>query len=211
MFSFAVALAEFPMILFELRHNFYNLRTLIFHLRYGSLSTGYTFALGYYYIFTAVPVFGFLIAALVYKVRKTTFFRPVILSFFLISLLFLKYDLGPIGQKYLYPAGWSISRQKEVVEIIKNDNEEKFEVAETINSDTRALEIRWWLRMLDIDVMDVDEYDRAPTLYLIAPGHRSPENETVWEVKSMQPFEIEFQKDMGEDIFLYKLVRIPNK
>ena len=211
LFLFAVVLAEFPIILFELRHNFYNLRTIIFHLRYGGASAGYTFALAYYYLFPVVPVLGFSIAALVYKVRKTTFFRSIILSFFLISLLFLKYDLGSTNQKYIYPKGWTLSRQKKVVEIIKNDNEERFEVAETINSDTRALEIRWWLRMSGIDVMDVDEYDVAPILYLVAPGHRSPEKETVWEVRSMQPFEIEFQKDMGEDLFLYKLVRILSK
>ena len=211
LFLFAVVLAEFPMILFELRHNFYNLRTILFHLRYGNLSAGYNFAHGYYYIFTAVPVFGYLMAALVYKVRKTTFFRPTILSFFLISLLFLKYDLGPIGQKYLYPTGWKISRQKEVAEIIKNDNEEKFEVAETINSDTRALDIRWWLRMSDISVMAVDEYDKANILYLVAPAHRPPEIETTWEVSSLQPFKIIFKKELGEGLFLYKLVRIPNR
>jgi 4-amino-4-deoxy-L-arabinose transferase-like glycosyltransferase len=37
-----VILAESPLILFELRHDFYNLRTILFHLQHFELSSGYT-------------------------------------------------------------------------------------------------------------------------------------------------------------------------
>jgi hypothetical protein len=115
--------------------------------------------------------------------------------------------LGPAGQKTLYPNGWSIERQKNVTQIIIDDKPKEFEVAETISSDTRAMDIRWWLRDAGVSVMDVVSYKTSPVLYLVTTPERPPETETVWEVSSLRPFNIEFKKDIGGGLYLYKLVR----
>jgi hypothetical protein len=207
LFSGGVFLAELPLVLFELRHNFYNLKTIIFQLKYGELSRGYTFALPYYFLYPGIPVFGFLLGYCLQKLMKTKIFTPLTVLLVLVILLFLKQDLGVYGQKGAYPRGWNLARQKQVVDLIIADNEPEFEVAETINSDTRAAEIRWWLRRKNIQVMGVADYDKARVLYLIAPKRRPPVSETVWEVSAMRPFKIEFQKDLGEGLYLYKLVK----
>ena len=207
-FSLGVLLAESPLVLFEFRHNFYNLRTLIFQLKYGELSAGYTFALPYYFLFPAIPVAGFLLGFFLQKLKSSKFLMPTVILLGFASLWFLRVDLGVYGRKPAYPVGWNLTRQKEVISLIIKDNEKEFEVAETINSDTRASEIRWWLRRAGIGVMGIADYNKAPVLYLVAPESRPAEKEEVWEVFSMRPFRIEFKKDLGDNLFLYKLVRI---
>ncbi|MCJ7805511.1 hypothetical protein MUP46_02615 [Patescibacteria group bacterium] len=203
-----VTLAEFPLILFELRHNFYNLNTIIFQVRYGSLSSGYGFGFWWYYAIPLLPAAAFLAAFLLDKIRKSRFFNIIVALLAILSVYFFIGDFGLQGQRVIYPSGWTISRQKEAAQFIIQDKEKDFEVAETINSDTRALDMRWWLRMANVRVMDVTQYDKAPVLYLVTSSKRPPETETVWEVSSLRPFKIEFKKDLGANLFLYKLKRI---
>jgi len=206
-FVVGIIIAEFPLIIFEFRHNFYNLQTILFHLKYGSVSVGYSFAHSYYYIFTLLPILAYILANLLYKLRFNKYYPVLVIFLIAISICGLINSFGSEGQKPLYPDGWTITRQQEVAKIIIKDGENEFEVAETINSDTRALDLRWWLRMSNIKVMNVVNYDIAPVLYLVTTDLRPPEKETVWEVKVMKPFEIEFKKDVGGGIMLYKLVR----
>jgi hypothetical protein len=205
---FGAILAESPFLLFEFRHNFYNVQTVLFHIRYFRLSQGYTFAIWYYYVYTFLPVIAYLIAFILKKLKKTRMFLPTIFLGILISIYFLIQALGTAGQKTLYPKGWSIERQKNVTQIIINDKPKEFEVAETINSDTRAMDIRWWLRDANVSVMDVVSYNTSPVLYLVTTSERPPEGETVWEVSSLRPFKIDFKKNVGEGYYLYKLTRI---
>lgn len=202
-----IVFAELPLILFEIRHNFYNIQTILFHLKYGSVSVGYSFSHTYYYIYTLLPLFVYILANLFFKLRKKIYY-PILIAVMIGIIIFgLVSSFGKEGQKPLYPDGWTIKRQQAVAEIIKADKKTEFEVAETINSDTRALDLRWWLRLSNVEVMDVAKYDIAPVLYLVTTEERPPETETVWEVKVMNPFKVEFKKDIGGGIFLYKLIR----
>ena len=200
-------LGESPFLLFELRHNFYNIQTVFFHIKYFKLSQGYTFTVWYYYVYTLLPVAAYLVASILKRIRKTKVFFPAFFLGVLLSVYFLIQSLGPAGQKTLYPYGWSIERQKNVAQIIIDDKPKEFEVAETICSDTRAMDIRWWLREAGVPVMDVVSYKTSPVLYLVTTFDRPPETETVWEVSSLRPFNIEFKKDIGGELYLYKLVR----
>jgi hypothetical protein len=203
-----VVLAELPLIVFEFRHNFYNLNTLLFQIKYGGLSQGYTFAIWYYYILPFLPLAAFLAGKLFNYIKRTRF--DFILTSFLtvISICFMILAFGSSGQKAMHYPGWSIKTQKEVVNIIDKGNEGKFEVAETISSDTRATDVRWWLREVGVDVMKVEEYDKAPVLYLVTTPDRPPESETVWEVSSIRPFKVLLKVELGEGLLLYKLAKL---
>jgi hypothetical protein len=205
--AFGGILAESPFLLFELRHNFYNIQTVFFHIKYFKLSQGYTFAVWYYYVYTLLPVVAYLVASVLKRLRKSRVFYPIIFLGMLLSTYFLVQSLGPGGHSAFYPKGWSIERQKNVTQIIINDNPKQFEVARTLSSDTRAMDLRWWLREAKVPVMDVVSYNTSPVLYLVTTPERPPETETVWEVSSLRPFNIEFKKDIGGGLYLYKLVR----
>jgi len=124
------------------------------------------------------------------------------------SFYFILSAFGPQGQKSMHYPGWSIAKQKEVANIIIKDNEIDIEVAETISSDTQAMDIRWWLRQEGINVMEVDQYKEAKTLYLVTSPERPPETETVWEVSSLKPFKVITKVELDKDLLLYKIKRI---
>jgi 4-amino-4-deoxy-L-arabinose transferase-like glycosyltransferase len=190
-----------PLLIFELKHDFYNFRTIIFQIQNYSPSAGYTFNLSYYYILPGIPLATYALGYLLHR------FRGLSIPLIIIAGVFLIQSIYGSGQTPTYPQGWSIAKQKQVADLIIKDGEKDFEVAETINSDTRAMDIRWWLRMRGVKVLPVDAYNRANVLYLVAPYTRPPETESVWEVASITPFSIKAKADLGENIVFYKLVR----
>lgn len=203
-----VVVAELPLLVFELRHNFYNINTIFFHIKYGSSSVGYTFNIWYYYVLPFLAPAVFLLGKFLYNIgRKKIFIVPTLILSSL-SFYFVLSAFGPQGQKAMHYPGWNIATQKKVANIIIKDNEKDFEVAETVSSDTQATDIRWWLRQEGTNAMKVDQYKEAPVLYLVAPLSRPPETETVWEVSSLKPFKIITKVELDKDLFMYKIKRI---
>ncbi len=203
--AFGLALAELPLIIFELRHNFYNLQTIIFQLKYGELSAGYKFNLWYYYVLPLFPLAFYLIASKLGNVRNKKHLKYfLLLTWLLAGLLFVSSVNSP-GQRPLHPPGWTVNRQKEIADIIVSEKERNFEVAQTISSDTRSMELRWWLRQKGVLPMSVEDYPKASVLYLVSTKDRPPETEGVWEVSSIRPFKVVYEKDFGDGIVFYKL------
>jgi hypothetical protein len=207
MLILGIVLAEMPLIIFELRHNFYNINTMIFHLRYGNFSQGYTFTIWYYYVLPFLAPAVFLIGKYLHQIRKTKAFTGIAMLLSALSIYLTVSAFGPQGQKPAHYPGWSVFTQKEVTNIIIKDKEKKFEVAQTLSSDTQAIDIRWWLKEAGVSVMGVDEYNKAPVLYLITSPERPPETETVWEVSSLKPFKIITKMELDKGLLLYKIVR----
>jgi len=211
-FFFAgMVIAESPLILFELRHNFYNLRTVIFQIQHFQLSAGYTFGVLHYYLFPLIPLICKFYGLVLEKLKILVGSKPVFFFEIVLVGYFLMISIQSNQELTYRPLHWSLEKQKQVIEMIVKDNEETFEVATTINSDTRALELRWWLREKGIKPLGVEEYNQAVVLYLVAPEFRPPEKETVWEVKALRPFEIEKQIDLGDGYIFYKLRRLPKE
>jgi len=205
-------LAETPILLFELRHDFYNLRTILFHVKYYQPSISYNLSFYYhnYYALPLIPLICKIYGMILEKSRKFINFKVILVSNIALIIFFFFYSLlGPQGEALINPENWYIARQKEVAQMIVDDGEETFEVAAIINSDTRAGELRWWLKQMGHEPMGVEDYHKAVVLYLVAPKSRPPEEETVWEVKALRPFEIAKQVDLGDNYIFYKLRRLP--
>ena len=207
LFSLGVIAGELPYIIFEFRHNFYNIRTFIFQLQSGGLIETSRFGSSYYYLYPLLPYAAFFLGYIINKLLHLKRRLLVTVTVYLLSAYFLILSFGTLGQTPIYPLGLSMSEQKKIVNMIIQDNQTKFEVAETVSGDTQSTEIRWWLRVAGIKVMNVSEYDNALILYLIAPESRPPEVEDVWEVRAFRPFIVDLKKDLGNNIFLYKLKR----
>jgi len=214
LFVLGAVLAEAPILLFELRHNFYNLRTILFQIRYyqPSISYDFSFRTHYYYNLPLVPLVAKGYGLLLEKLKRIFGFKIILFSQIILAIVFLAYSLfGPQGEALINPKGWYIERQREVSDLIVKDGEKGFEVAATINSDTRALELRWWLRQKGHEPMGVEDYNKTDILYLVAPESRPPEEENVWEVKALRPFKIAKQVDLGDGLIFYKLRRLPKE
>jgi hypothetical protein len=205
-----IVLGELPIILFELRHNFYNLRTMLFQFQHLEFSSGYSLTHYHYYLFPLIPLLIKFYALFLEKLRKLFNLKLIIISqgVLIFYLLISSIIWGRLVA--FRPDNWSLGKQKQVIDLILEDGEEIFEVATTINSDTRALELRWWLRLIDHQPLGPEAYNQAVVLYLVAPESRPPKKETVWEVESLRPFRIAKEIDIGDGYLFYKLRRLPH-
>jgi len=145
------------------------------------------------------------------RLRRFINFKVIILCQIILVLFFLLKISKAKRWGVFMPDGWTLEKQKKVANLIVEDKEPGFEVAATINSDTRAYDLRWWLKQKNHEPMSVIDYDKTDILYLIAPKSRPPEKETVWEVSALRPFREEERIDLGDGIIFYKLRRLPKK
>jgi len=212
LFVLGAIVGDLPIVIFELRNNFYNVKTIFFFIQHSLLEGEGGNSFGGYFLFSLVPAFFWLLAYLLHWLEKKFGFvktTVLILMIFLILAFNINWQ-----QKWGtgMPEGWNIEKQRLVArEICQDVKEEKtdgnFEVATTISGDTRAGDLRWWLSQEGCTPLGVEDYPKSNTLYLIAPQERTPEKETVWEVSVLRPFFIIEEKSLGDRIVFYKLVR----
>lgn len=202
---------DFPFLLFEARHNFYNLGTVIFQIKNFDLSAGYNFGRDYYYILPTIPLICRLYGLILEKLKRLLNLKVIVFCQIILVSFFLFRISG--GRKWgvFMPDGWTLEKQKKVANLIVEDKEPGFEVAATISSDTRFYDLRWWLKEESHEPMSVIDYDKTDILYLVAPESRPPEKETVWEVSALAPFREEKRIDLDDGIIFYKLRRLPKK
>lgn len=213
-FGAGTVCGNLPMVIFELKHNFYNLRTILIFFQERLFRGEGDISLGGYYLFSLLPLI-FLLIAYFFRLleKKIGVVRSSILLMILITFLIFKIDWQRewgIGM----PEGWNIGKQQKVAvqvcqEAKKDNLDGQFEIAATMGGDTPAHDLRWWLFRNGCRPLGVADYPLAQALYLVAPDNRPSGSETVWEVYSIKPFTATVMADLGNDIKLYRLVRRP--
>lgn len=195
-------LGDLPWLVFEFRHNFYNIKTLFYIFSHSSQGGDLT---SHYFIFPLLiwGILGLLVGLdKIKNKRKSKIILAVILG--LATLLQVKIFRNYLSINAI--SGWSYPDQKKAVEMmIINGCPQDFEVAATVQGDTRAYDLRYLLNLKNCEPMGVEEYSSAKTLFLIAPKDRRPETETVWEVTSLGKFKIKREEDLNKEVKFYEL------
>lgn len=186
-------IGDLPFFIFELRHNFYNLKT-IFLVFSNFGGTGSSSPHYFIYPLFILIFWGLLLLSKKYKI-----------PFYLLILLFLLFKADP-GLDQI--KGWTYQEQLKVRDIILKDTCPKnYNIAATMQGDTRFHSLRFLLIRAKCPPIAEDNYQDNQILYLVAPKHRTPETENVWEVASMRPFIIEKTIPINNEIILYTIKR----
>ena len=112
---------------------------------------------------------------------------------------------------YTMPEGWNMIGVQKASSIIAQDVETKnFNVAATLDGDTRATPYRYFLEAIyKKPPLDVIQYPEAEVLYVIS---RSQEKDVlanpVWEISSFNPKKLEKKWHLQNQIFLYKIKKL---
>lgn len=184
-------IGDLPFFLFELRHNFYNIKTISMVFTHTSGASEYS---PHYFIY---PLFTLVIWGLLLLSRK--FKKPFYLL--LLLFLFLKTDPGLDQIK-----GWNYPEQLKVRNLIlQNGCPKNYNIAATMQGDTRFHSLRFLLIAKNCPPNSEEDYSRNDILYLLAPNNRRPETETVWEVNSFRPFKIEKETKLNDYLTLFIL------
>lgn len=132
----------------------------------------------------------------------------ILLIFQIFASNFLGLNLSnPEG--YTMPKGWNLKGVKKASAIIATDaGPSKFNIAATLDGDTRARPYRYLVEIAGKIPEDVEHYPTSDVLYLIARDEDDViKRYTVWEVASFVPFQIAQKWEIQNGIKLYKLVK----
>lgn len=195
-------LGNLPFFVFEIRHGFYNINTILFVFLNSSSGSELT---SHYFVFSLL-IFGFY-GSLIF-INKINNKRNASLLLIIALGIILKIQTKiVIGHAPLdVIEGWNYTEQQKMADlIIKDGCPKNFNVAATVQGDTRAYDIRYLLNIRNCNPMKVEEYPKAEKLFLVAPVNRPPGGESVWEVSSLGKFKINRQEKINEKVVFYEL------
>lgn len=148
----------------------------------------------------------------IYNLFSHFLFRVLIVLFALQVILqnLLNLNLNRV-EGYTMPEGWNLVGIKRVSKIVVDDigDLKKFNIAATLDGDTRARPYRYLLEVNNKKPLDVEQYPESEILYLVSrDAPEMIEKYSVWEVAVFKPFKIEETWYIQNGINLYKLSRL---
>lgn len=198
-----------PLIIFELRHNFYNLKTLLLILQTGTDKT--LSFLPFYYILCLVPFLAVFIGFFVKKLfsfNKTVGFLLIFFYLFLSTKEIYSFSYQAPGM----PEGWNYLGEKEVVKIILKEDKKSYNIANLLTGNTRANATRYLLTIAGKPAGDVSSYPQVDWLFVISRyDEQRTKKDPVWEVSSFVPSRITKQWPIQNGINLYLFEKINKK
>lgn len=195
-FILGIILGNLPMLVFDVRHNFYQTNT-IFQFLLDTLNGKSDAGFAYYYLLPLAPTVSIFIGAWLSKLNN------IIILVVMLPYVYLNSNLAlSLRNKNL-----KISEIDNVAKTILSDNYKgDFNVASDIDFDKRAYALRYYLKYVyQKKVMDIDQYQNPKVLYVIAKSDFNFRKSDTWEVKAgMYTKETELNK-INNSYSIYKL------
>jgi len=206
-YLFGVILGALPTVIFDLRHDFYHLRT--FAQYFYEVAVGTASGASSYYNFLFLYPYLFLIYAfaskIIYKIYKPLVLLPLI--FYL--LVNINSPFVNLQKSVGMASGITLKSLESAAFLINKDNPpEKFNVATLWDFDTRANPLRYILSFYyHKKPQPVEEYKNIETLYVFTPENYDMKVPQVWELQSFMPYKI-FDLSLSVPGYrLYKLTK----
>ena len=183
-----------PLILFDLRNNFYNIKTILLWIFKGGDKRS---DMQVYYFLVWLPLLWVWGAKLIEKLSyKNWIWGGLIVAS--LGWVFLTKSTEDM------PINWNYIKLKETKNIILKDNPKNFNVVNKLSGDTQFNSLRYFLKINNNEAMPINKYPEATILYVVANNDWKIDDQ-VWEVASFKPVKIDTSWDLGEEIKLYKL------
>ncbi len=198
-------LGNLPFFIFEIRHNFYNIKTLFYVFTHSSQSN---YSNSHYFVFSLLIFIIFILLSLLLRIKNKLISNLILIIIF-VSLFLVQAKIFKNYSPLDTIPGWNYPEQQKVADlIVKNDCPRNFNIAATIQGDTRFYDLRYLLNLRDCNPMPVETYPQAQKLFLVAPPNRPVESEAVWEVNSFRPFKINKKTPINDQIILFELDKV---
>lgn len=195
------------LILFDLKHNFYNLKTIILILKYGS-QKNFTFPPPFYYFLPLMPFIFLFLAIVIDKIFKKYFIVTLIILL-LIGLYSAKKILPRPKNGFGMPENWNYPSEQKTSQIILRENKSNYNIASLLSGDTRDYPLRYLLTIAGNPPLPVEQYPNATFLFVTSPhDQNSTINNQVWEISSFCPCRVQKSWAIQEKISLYLLAKI---
>lgn len=182
-----------PLIIFDLRNNFYNLKTIFEWM--GQRGGG--FELQQFYFLEFLPILVILVAKIFYK------WRIVLLGGL---IMFLGWTITNEKQAKGMPMEWNYGDLKKTSVIIKNKAGNEFNVVNLLSGDTRFYPLRYLLTVENKVPMQVEKYNKE--LWVISYKNYDFRNSTVWELEKAKNMKLRSRTEINLMVELVKFKEI---
>lgn len=206
LFIVGAIFGNFPMVLFDLRHDFYHLRSLWQYFVDTLVNPGQS-SITYYHFLHFWPVLALLGGLLLFYIWKRS--KPGVV-FLMILYLYMNLSSGLVSfqEPTGMPEGLNTAEVLKAAEVISRDKPEEFNVVSLLDFDARGHILRYPLEYLyDLEPMGVEEYEEAQSLYVFSKKSYDFDRTGLWEINVFEPKEIEVLSEIDENYVVYKLTK----
>ncbi len=143
------------------------------------------------------------------KKYSYTILTIIVLVNFTFSFSRLSYNHG-----YNMPDGVTLNKIEKMGEIVAEDSKShpNFNIASLLDGGTRGYSLRYSTLIRNANPQSYVDYPSSNFLYVVGREDKNYVlHSNTWEVKSLVPFKIGNEWNMGENVYLYRLDRILEK
>ena len=190
LFIFGIAFGLSPLILFELRHGFYNLKTMILFMQnWDKVAKPGGIATPHYYIsssFMAILALSGLLKKFIDRVSYKYFFVGII--FFIVYSFFI-YVPKPEHAFWAYTSPWNYLAEKKIYDTIKQTGLKKnFNIANLAYYDTLSTVVKYFMKRYGYNIA-YDDYYNNKYLFVISEKNKYLSH-PAYEISTFKPFKI---------------------
>lgn len=199
-----------PLILFELRHEFYNITTLLLLItHHDKVSTAGTITTPHYYLSLSFMMFVVLLGLFQKLLPKKRNF--LILSVGLAVTLFTWSAVinfqKPQTAFWSYAPNWQYRDEYKIYEIIKSKNLKEYNVANLTYYNTKASVIKYLLKRDQVDI-NYEDYYSNKYLFAVKASDTELYDTLSYEVAFFKPAKLLNKWELNEHYNLYLLERL---
>lgn len=200
--GFSIALS--PMIVFDIKHQFYFLQTL-FQYSLDTINSPGQGSLSYYHFLQFWPLLaliGGLMVNFLYKKQKYVAWALI--------FIYVGWNLLPFNTSWTQSKGMSpnltVLKVDQAARAIALDNPNNFNVAALLDFDSRAHPLRYFLKFrYGLNPQGVEQYQNLESLYVLARSGYNFNKAGPYEINAYRPFEVLVLTRVDNDYTVYKL------
>ena len=201
-FFLGIILGFFPMIFFELRHNFYNIRTLLMFLSEKNNVFEQGSGLGQKHYYLSIILASLALATNIKRI-KINWIVVLVFGLILSTICLIKVVNVP-KNGFGMAKDWNYIQEYKVFEVIKNNNLGNYNVANLIYN-TKA-SVQKYLMKIDGINIDEENYRTNDFLYVIT-DQTNPLEDPAYEVNWFKPAKLIQSWKINESYSLYLFKR----
>lgn len=207
LFLLGSVLGDITQVIFDLKHDFYHLKTLwqyTLDTIHGVSGAGFI----YYHFLDFWPLFILIAALIIYRIGLKNKLASV-----LIICLYLIVNLNSSLINYKLPVGMpehlNISKIKEASKLIADKTSGSFNVATLYDFDTRGYVLRYFVEYVYKKTpLGELEYPISNELYTLSHvDYKFDSVYTPWELNVFKPYNIEIVGDIGGNFVVSRITR----
>lgn len=205
-----LVLGLLPLVVFDLRHEFYNLRTVELMLTSGQGDKSIVGVLvnppEYYWLpLAAFAAYGLAV------VTRALMGKQWVFGVGVLSVAMAVWYVGSLpkqGTGYLMPDNWTCESMEKMKDIVVEEGKERFNLIDVYTGDSRAMYLRALLTLEGHAPMEVDEYPIADYVYIYTklPAEQVI-NMGMWETEAMRPATLVGKWQIEKEVWLYLFKR----